>query len=55
MNEEAKFQQEIEAKIEELESKDYVFPKRMRKKDYIFVGVVCVICLACIIGGYYIS
>ena len=54
MTEEEQFQQEIEAKIEELESKDYTFPKRMMKKDYIFVGIVCVVCLAAMIGGYYI-
>ena len=44
----------IEEKIQEMESKDYVFPKRMTKGDYIFTAAVIVVSLAVVILGAFI-
>ncbi len=42
---------EIERCIDRMESKDYTFPPRMTRKDYWFIGIFIVICLAAIIVG----
>lgn len=44
----------IEHRIEEMESKDYEFPKRFSKRDYIVTAFVAVICLAAVIAGAFI-
>lgn len=51
----AELQKEIENRISQMEDKDYEFPRRFSRKDYIFTAVVAVICLAAIIGGAYIA
>jgi hypothetical protein len=57
MNETIRTEQEreiqvaIEQRIEEMESGDYQFPKRLVKADYIIVSVVAVICLAIVVVG----
>lgn len=42
---------EIEKRISEMESGDYEFPKRFRKRDYIVLAAVCAVCLILIIAG----
>lgn len=44
----------IEEKISEMEAKDYEFPKRMTKGDYIFTAVVIVVSLAVVIWGAFL-
>lgn len=46
---------EIERRISAMESKDYVFPKRFSKKNYIFTVVIGFICLLGIIAGGFIK
>ena len=54
MTKEQLLEQEIESKIRQMESETYEFPKRMQKKDYIFVVLVILLCLAGIIGGAFL-
>ena len=42
---------EIEQRIVQMESNDYLFPKRFSKKDYMVVVLVVVVCLVLIILG----
>ena len=48
-------EQELNAKILEMEQEAYVFPKRMGKKDYLFTLAVVVFCLAGIIAGGFLG
>lgn len=48
-------EQEIHAKILEMEQEAYVFPKRMGKKDYLFTLAVVVVCLVGIITGGFLG
>lgn len=45
---------EIEKRISEMESKDYEFAKRFSARDYFVVVIVCIVCLAAIIGGAFL-
>ena len=45
---------EIEQRIVQMESNDYLFPKRFSKKDYMFVVLVVVVCLVLIILGAFL-
>lgn len=45
-NYEERLTEEIESKIQEMESPSYEFPNRFSKKDYIFTAVVILVCLA---------
>lgn len=49
--EELLLEQEINAKILEMEQECYVFPKRMGKKDYLFTLAIVALCLVGIIAG----
>ena len=53
-NYEERLTEEIESKIQEMESPSYEFPNRFSKKDYIFTVVVILLCLAGVIGGAFI-
>lgn len=46
--------EEIEKRIDEMESKDYEFPKRFSKKDYMIVAILVIFCLIMIIWGAYL-
>lgn len=50
----ARFMEEIELKIKEMEKDSYEFPKRFSKKDYLVTAVVILICLVGVIGGAFI-
>lgn len=45
----------LEQKISEIESKSYEFPKSFCRNDYILVGIVSVISLVAIILGGFIK
>lgn len=45
---------EIEHRIVQMESNDYLFPKRFSKKDYMVVVLVVVVCLVLIILGAFL-
>lgn len=45
---------EIEQRIVQMESNDYLFPKRFSKKDYMVVVLVVVVCLVLIILGAFL-
>ena len=45
---------EIEKRIEIMEGKDYQFPKRFSKSDYIFTVIIILICLIFVILGAFI-
>lgn len=51
---EARFMDEVEHKIKEMEETSYEFPKRFSKKDYYVTAVVILICLAGVISGAFI-
>lgn len=51
---EEKLNEEIEKRISEMEQKDYVFPKRFGKRDYIILAAAAAVCLVMIIVGAYI-
>ncbi len=53
-NYEARFMDEVEKKIGEMEKDSYEFPKRFSKKDYIATAIVILICLLGVIGGAFI-
>ena len=46
---------EIEQRIVQMESNDYLFPKRFSKKDYMVVVLVVVVCLVLIILGAFLQ
>ena len=48
-------EQEIHAKILEMEQEAYVFPKRMGKKDYLLTLAVVVLCLVGIVAGGFLG
>ena len=48
------FYDEIEQRIVQMESNDYLFPKRFSKKDYMVVVLVVVVCLVLIILGAFL-
>ena len=48
-------EQEIHAKILEMEQEGYVFPKRMGKKDYLLTLAVVVLCLVGIVAGGFLG
>ena len=52
---EQRLEQEIEAKIKEMEAESYVFPRRMQKSDYVFTALVIIICLAGLIWGAFLG
>lgn len=52
---EARFMEEVELKIKEMEKDSYEFPKRFSKKDYLVTAVVLLVCLAGVIGGAFIA
>lgn len=45
---------ELENKIQEMESADYEFPKRFSKGDYIFTLIIIFISLICVICGAFV-
>ena len=45
---------EIEQRIVQMESNDYLFPKRFSKKDYMVVVLVVVVCLVLILLGAFL-
>ena len=45
---------EIEQRIVQMESNDYLFPKLFSKKDYMVVVLVVVVCLVLIILGAFL-
>lgn len=51
---EARFMDEVEHKIKEMEETSYEFPERFSKKDYYVTAVVILICLAGVISGAFI-
>lgn len=51
----AALNEEIERRIEEMESEDYEFPKRFSKLDYAVTAVVAIACLALVICGAFIG
>ena len=53
-NYEERLTEEIESKIQEMESPSYEYPNRFSKKDYIFTAVVILLCLAGVISGAFI-
>ena len=48
-------EQRVLETLHEMEDDSYVFPERFAKKDFLTVAVMCVICLAGIILGGFIS
>ena len=48
------FMEEVEKKIQEMETESYEFPKRFSKKDYIITAIVILVCLAGVVGGAFI-
>ena len=46
---------ELQNKIEEMESNDYIFPDKFNKKDYIITITIAFVCLAGIILGAFIK
>ncbi len=48
---EEKLNAEIERKVAAMERDDYVFPKRLNRRDYIIIVSVCLVCLAFLILG----
>lgn len=55
VQEQSLLEQELHAKILEMEQEAYVFPKRMGKKDYLFTLAVVVLCLVGIIAGGFLG
>ena len=55
MNDMEQFEKAVEDAIEEMESPDYVFPKRYTKTDYIITLIVEVVCLAATLLGIYLK
>ncbi|MBQ5673551.1 MAG: hypothetical protein IIV45_00450 [Lachnospiraceae bacterium] len=55
VQEQSLLEQELHAKILEMEQEAYVFPKRMGKKDYLFTLAVVVVCLVGIIAGGFLG
>ena len=55
VQEQSLLEQELHAKILEMEQEAYVFPKRMGKKDYLFTLAVVVVCLVGIITGGFLG
>lgn len=51
----AALNEEIEKRIEEMESGSYEFPRRFSRLDYTITAVVAAICLALIICGGFIG
>ena len=47
-------EKELKNRIEQLESKNYVFPKRFDKNDYIFTFIVVIVCIAFVVGGAFL-
>jgi len=45
------FEEELEGRIALMEKEDYVFPKRLSKKDYLLVAIVAFICAAALVAG----
>ena len=45
---------EIENRIEENEKSEMNHVDKMKGKDYLIVGILCVICLGLIIFGYFL-
>ena len=45
---------EIEKKIIEMEKKDYQFPDKFSRKDYILTAATAIICLLTLIAGAYL-
>ena len=47
--------EETSNRLDEMQSKDYEFPKKMSKLDYIIIAILCGISLAliiaCMVGG----
>jgi hypothetical protein len=46
---------EIEAKVSEMESPSYEFPKRFSRKDYIIAAAVVGVSLALVIAGGFLG
>lgn len=53
-NYEKNLDDEIEKRIEIMESSDYIFPQKFNKRDYIVSAVVAILCIAIIIYGAYL-
>jgi len=51
---ETKLNNEIEKRIEIMETPGHVFSKRFSKRDYIIVGIIVISCLALIIIGAFL-
>ena len=51
---EEQIEEEIERKIELMESENYEFPKRFSSKDYIVTVVIVMVCLGVVIAGAFI-
>lgn len=51
MNKSEMLNEKIEAKIEEMEQKDYCFAKRFSRKDYLVWLIAIVICFLFILYG----
>lgn len=51
---EKKLDEEIEKRIEIMESQDYIFAKRFSKVNYIFTALVIFICLIMLVIGAYL-
>lgn len=45
---------DIRERIREMERPDYRFPARFQKRDYLIAAAAAVICLAFLVGGYYL-
>ena len=43
--------EDIKKRIETMEKEDYIFPKAFEKRDYIFTGIVILLCIAAVIWG----
>ena len=51
---EKQFNEELVKRIDEIESTDYEFPKRLNKFDYLLILFVVVFCLIGIIWGAFV-
>jgi len=55
---ESEYEKQLNTKIEDrvsrMESPDYNFAVRFSRRDYLFTGMIAVICLAFLIAGAYL-
>lgn len=54
MNFDNQLNEEIAKRLNQMEEKDYHFANRFTKRDYIFTGIVALVCFIMLILGAYL-